>query len=100
MSSSSTPKVKRPARSPKKHFVIHPLSREGYHQIWVTETGVDYGPGYEGFDSSEGTYGYLYPMKDGHIVFCNEFNRPKAVFNEKADVVAWLQSRAENVEWI
>lgn len=86
--------------SPKRHLAIHPLSREGFHQIWDRQTGVNYGRGYEGFDSHEGTYGYLYPLKSGHIVFCTEFGRPVTVFDDKGELDTWLRTKADTVEWI
>lgn len=97
---STTPRVKKATSSPRRTITVHPLSKEGFHQIWETQTGVDYGPGYEGFDSHEGTYGYFYPLDDGHVVFCNQFGRPKTVFNTHEEASVWLQGLAAEVEWI
>jgi len=89
------PEAKRAAS--KKHFSIYPISPEGFHEIWESVSGADYGPG---FDSAEGTFGYLYPLKCGHTVICNQFGRPKMVFDTESEVAAWLQSQADEVEWI
>lgn len=76
-------------------ITVHPLSRNGFHEVWETHAESLAGREFE----SNGIIGYIYPI-DTQLIWCNATGRPTRIFASREECQEWLESKGHSVEWL